>query len=80
MNMLFEIYDKFLSIFPEGWAGVISLILVIIIIVSIYQIILKRFIWVIVLVILIPASIPILAKLWDSVISLIMYLLGKSTI
>jgi len=80
MNQIFSIYDNFLAIFPPSFHGIISLILFILIVIGIIKIIQKDFIWLIVLIILLPASIPILVNLWNFIIGLLQFLLNKSSI
>lgn len=80
MNTLFEIYDKFLSIFPAQIQGLISFLLFILMIYSIFKVIKKDFIWIIVLVIILPAAIPILSKVWNFLVEILKYLLNKSSV
>lgn len=77
MNQIYDIYNQFMGIFPEDMRWVVSLVLAIIVIYSIFQVIKKNFIFIILLVILLPASLPILDNLWDSVVEFIKFLLTK---
>jgi len=80
MEGVYNFYNLFLELFPSSIQGVISFILVILIVIGIYKIIKKDFIWIIVLIVLLPGSVPILSKLWSSIIDLINYLLHRSSI
>ena len=77
MNTLFNLYDQFLNIFPDSIHGVISFILAVLLVVAIFQTLKKNFIWLIVLIILLPASIPILKSVATSLINLIKFLIDK---
>lgn len=77
MSTIFSIYDNFLGMFPAPYHGLISIALAILIVIGIYKIIKQDFIWLIVLIILLPASIPILKNIWDSILSLITFLLSR---
>jgi len=80
MNQIINIYDQFLAIFPNQIQGIVSLILFILIIIGIFKVFKKDFIWIIVLIILLPASIPILMNVWNFLVELLKYLLNKSSI
>ncbi len=78
INYFVELYQSFLSYFPPFTHTFISLILVVLIIYSLFQTLKKNFIWLIVLVVLLPASIPVIKQIVDSIITVIKYLLGTS--
>lgn len=77
MQTIFNFYEQFLSNFSAEYHGLISFCLAMLIVVGIYKIIKKEFIWLIVLVILLPASIPILKNIWQALIEALRYLLSK---
>lgn len=77
MSQIYDIYNQFMSIFPENLRWAVSLTLAILVIYSIFQVIKRNFIFIILLVILLPASLPILDNLWDSVVEFIKFLLTK---
>ena len=77
MQYLQNLYNQFLSYFPGFLHPVISIIVVIFLVYSIVQLLKRNFIWLIVLVVLLPASIPILKNVVDVLVSLIKFLLGK---
>ncbi len=76
ISYFIELYNKFLSFFPPFLHTFISLVIVVFIAYSIVQIIKRNFIWLIVLVVLLPASIPVIKQIVGSIISVIRYLLG----
>lgn len=77
MTELFDIYQQFLNFFPESAHGFVSLGLAVLIAYAIYKIVKKNFIFIILLIVLLPASIPILSNIWQSLTNLIKFLLTK---
>lgn len=77
MDQLLSIYNQFLSFFPSSFHGIVSLLLAILLIVAVFKILKRNFIYIIVLVILLPASIPILKNIWESAVELVKFLLTK---
>jgi hypothetical protein len=78
MEFLTNLYNQFLSFFPSFLHPVISIIVVIFLVYSIVQALKKNFIFLIILVVLLPASIPILKQVFDILITFIKYLLGMA--
>ncbi|MBX4186863.1 MAG: hypothetical protein KW802_01205 [Candidatus Doudnabacteria bacterium] len=77
MDQIFSIYSQFLNYFPANLHGVVSLALAVLIVIGIFKVIRKDFIYIILLIVLLPASVPILKNIWDSVIGVIKFLLTK---
>lgn len=77
MAQLYDIYKQFLSIFPENWHWAVSVALGVLLIYSVFQIVKRNFIYLILLVVLLPASVPILNNIWESAVELIKFLLTK---
>jgi hypothetical protein len=77
MDQIFSIYDKFLESFPPNLHGVVSLALAALIIIGIFKVIKKDFIYIILLVVLLPASVPILKNIYESLVNIIKFLLTK---
>ncbi len=73
-----QMYTQFLAHFPAWTHPVISLVLAVLLVYSIFQVLKKNFIYLILLIILLPASIPFLRNLLDTIIVIIKYLLGKA--
>ncbi len=78
MEFLTGLYQQFLGFFPSFLHPFISIAVVIFLIYSIVQAIKSNFIWIIVLIVLLPASIPILKSVVDILIGFIKYLLGMN--
>ncbi len=76
-GQLDTIYANFLNHFPTVLHPIISIILFIILVVAIFQTIKKNFVWIILLIILLPASIPILESVWKSVMGILSFLLSS---
>lgn len=77
MEALQDIYQNFLNYFPEFWHPFISVALAVFFVYSIFQVLKKNFIFLIVLVVLLPASIPILKGVIEALVYIIKYLLGQ---
>jgi hypothetical protein len=72
-----SLYQQFLTNFPEQFHWLVSLILAGLLVFAIFQTIKRNFIWIILLIILLPASIPILTNIWESVVDVVKFLLTK---
>jgi len=77
MNSIFSLYQQFLNNFPVSVHPIISFVLAILIVYGIIKVVQKDFIYIILLVILLPASLPILKNVWQSLANIIMFLLAK---
>lgn len=71
-----QIYVSFLSHVPGQYRGLVSILLALFIIYSIIQIIRQQFIWIIVLIVLLPTSVPILQGIASGVVRFIKFLFG----
>ena len=78
MDQILSIYTQFLNFFPKSIHGIISLLLAALLVVAIFKVLKKNFIYIIVLVILLPASVPILRNIWEGLVNLVKFLLTKS--
>lgn len=78
MEFLQDSYNQFLGYFPNFLHPIISIIVVVFLVYSIVQALKRNFIWLILLVILLPASIPILKNVVGVLIGFIKYLLGMN--
>ncbi|OGE79912.1 MAG: hypothetical protein A2660_00455 [Candidatus Doudnabacteria bacterium RIFCSPHIGHO2_01_FULL_45_18] len=72
-----SIYNQFLSYFPSNLHGVVSLSLVVLIVVGIFKVVKREFIYIILLIVLLPASVPILKNIWESLANIVKFLLTK---
>lgn len=77
MQFLIDSYNQILGYFPNFLHPFISIGLAVFLIYSIFQVLKRNFIWLIVLVILLPASIPILKGVWSALLSVVKFLLGR---
>jgi hypothetical protein len=69
-------YLEFLNNFPIGLRPVISIGLAILIVYSIFKILKKDWIFLIALLLLLPASKPILQNIWETIVVFIKFLLN----
>lgn len=76
-DKIYSIYNQFLSYFPEKFHGLVSLGLAILLIIGIYKVLKRQLLYIIVLVILLPASVPILKNVWEELLSLLKFLLSR---
>lgn len=77
MDQIFSIYSQFLNYFPQNLHGLVSLALAVLMVIGIVKVIRKDFIYIILLVVLLPASVPILKNIWESMVNIIKFLLTK---
>jgi hypothetical protein len=77
MSEIYSIYGQFLGYFPSGIQWLVSVVLAVLVIVAIFQVIKRNFIWIILLIILLPASVPILTNIWESAVEVVKYLLTR---
>ncbi len=77
MDSIFQIYTQFLGYFPANLHPLISFLLAILLVYGIIKVLQKEFVYIIVLVVLLPASLPILKNIWESVVNIINFLLAK---
>lgn len=76
LEQIQNVYNSFLGNFPPEFHPYISIILGVVLFVSIVQVLRKQFIWLILLVILLPASVPILKGIAQALIDLLKFLFG----
>jgi hypothetical protein len=76
LSDLQNLYLQFLNNFPPSLQPIISIGLVIVIIYSLFKVIKKDWIFLIVLVILLPGSKPILQSIWQGIVVFIKFLLN----
>lgn len=76
MDQIQNLYLEFLQNFPENLRPVISLGLALLIVYSIFKIVKKDFIFIIVLIVLLPGSVQILKSIWEGIVSFVKFLLN----
>ncbi len=76
MSEIQNIYLQFLSNFPVGIRPIVSIGLAILLVYSIFKVIKKDFLYIILLVVLLPGSVPILKSIWEGVVTIVKFLLN----
>lgn len=76
MDQLQQIYNTFITAFPVSWQPYIAFAAGVCLVVAIIQAIRKEFIWIVVLIVLLPASIPILKGTALTLLAFIKFLFG----
>lgn len=79
MDTVYSIYNQFLNYFPGNLHGLISVILAVLLVVGIYKVIRRQFVYIILLIVLLPASVPILKHVWQQVLEILKFLLSRKT-
>ena len=77
MDQITEIYNQFLGFFPVSLHPLVSIILGLLLIYGVIKVIQHDFVYIILLVVLLPASVPILKNIWDSISNIILFLIGR---
>ena len=76
MQEIQNLYREFLNNFPENLQPIISIGLAVLLVYAIFKVIKKDFIFIIALVVLLPASVPIIKSVWQGVVGFIKFLLN----
>jgi hypothetical protein len=76
MSEIQNLYLQFLSNFPENLRPVVSIGFALLLVYSIFKILKKDFIFLIALVVLLPASVSILKSVWQGIVVFIKFLLN----
>lgn len=76
MSEIQNLYLQFLSNFPARLQPIISLGLALLVIYSVFKVIKKDFVYLIALVVLLPASVPILKSVWEGILAFVKFLLN----
>lgn len=79
MDTVYSLYNQFLGNFPAKFHGMISLILAILLAIGIYKVLRRQFVYIILLIVILPASAPILKSVWEQVLELLKFLLSRKT-
>lgn len=77
LDQIYSLYYQFLGYFPVQYHGIISLALAVLLVVAIFKVIKKNFVFIIVLVLLLPQAVPILKTVWESVLQLLQFLIKR---
>ena len=73
----YGIFDQFLGFFPEKFHGVVSILLAVLIVIGIYKVIKRQLVYLVLLIILLPAAGPILKNVWAQILEVLKFLLTK---
>lgn len=76
-NQIYSIYYQFLNYFPKDYHFFISLVLAGLIVFAAFKVIKRNFIFIILLVILLPQSVPILKSIWEGLMQVLAFLTRK---
>jgi glutamate racemase len=71
-----NLYITFLNNFPEHLRSIISIACAVLVVYAVFKIVKKDFIFIVVLVILLPGSVPILKSVWQGVVAVVKFLLN----
>lgn len=77
LNEVYNLYYQFLGYFPESLHGIVSLALAVLLIYAIYKVIKRNFIFLIILVLLLPPAVPMLKTIWENVVSVLKFLIQR---
>lgn len=77
LDFFYSLYRQFLDFFPRQTHGLISLFLAGLLAMGIYKVLKKQLVYLILLIILLPASIPILKNIWEELLKVIKFLLTR---
>ncbi len=78
MDSLFRAYDVFINNFPTQYQTIISLGLLAVIVIGLFQLIKKSLLWLFLLILFVPASIPILSKIGQGILEFLKYIISRS--
>jgi len=77
LQNFYGIFDQFLEFFPEKLHGLVSIVLAILLVIGIYKVIRRQLVYLILLIILLPASGPILKNVWEQILELLKFLVSR---
>lgn len=67
---IFALYNQFISIFPEQYQWIVSIIIILAVASFLWNLIRKNWLWVILLVVIFPGALPVLKNIFDSLAKL----------
>ena len=74
-DQIISIYEHFIGIFPINIQWIISLIIFVFIILAVIDLVKRNFVFLLLLILLIPASIPLLKSIFQGLIAFLQKLL-----
>jgi len=75
INQITTLYNQFLTIFPLVVQPIISFVIFVSLVMGIIRLVKQNFIWLILLIVFIPASVPILKNIFDGVLAFLQNLI-----
>ena len=76
-EQVYAVYYQFLSYFPAQYHGLVSLALAILLVYAVYKVIKRNFVFIILLVLLLPQAVPMLQSIWANVLEVLKFLLKR---
>ncbi|MCL5435858.1 MAG: hypothetical protein M1275_02155 [Patescibacteria group bacterium] len=77
LDQVYSLYYQFLNYFPAQYHGIVSLVLAGLLVLAIYKVIKRNFVFIILLVLLLPQAVPILKSVWESTVQLLQFLIKR---
>lgn len=77
LDPIYSIYNQFLGYFPENVHWLVSLGLAALLVFGIYKVLRRQLVYIILLIVLLPASVPILKNVWEQVLEFLKFLLAR---
>ncbi len=71
---IFDLYNQFISVFPEQYQWIISVVLVLAIVGGLWNLVRKNWLWLALLIVIFPGILPILQNVFNSLSKM---LIGK---
>lgn len=77
LDQLISLYSQFLSLFPPELHFWVSLIIFVVLVFWLLDLVKRSLLWLVLLIILLPASIPILRQILEGILSFLRFLVEK---
>ncbi len=75
LSQIQNLYLEFLNNFPSELRPIISLAVAILVVFAIFKVIKKDWVYIVVLLVLLPGSVPFLKSIWEGVVTFVKFLL-----
>jgi hypothetical protein len=72
-----SLYEQFLGYFPAQFQVAVSVALALLLVYAVFQVVKKNFVFIILLVLLLPTSVPVLKNIWDNVLAALQFLIKR---
>lgn len=77
LNQIIQLYQSFLNLFPSGLHFWISLVIFLVLVFWVLDLVKRSLAWLILLVILVPASIPLLRQIGEGLLRFLRVVVGS---